>query len=81
MTDTVIVGDIDKAHKNAIAELVQTACRYESHIGLNSGSKSINAKSLMGIMAFGLAKGMTVNITTEGSDEQEAMDAVKEFLS
>ena len=32
MTQTVEVADIEKTHKNAIAELVQTACKFESHI-------------------------------------------------
>lgn len=54
MTQTVEVADIEKTHKNAIAELVQTACKFESHIEIESEGKNINAKSLMGIMAFGI---------------------------
>ena len=34
MKQTVEVADIEKAHKNPIAELVQTACKFESHIEL-----------------------------------------------
>ena len=33
MTELVKVADIDKTHKNPIAELVQIACKYDSHIG------------------------------------------------
>ena len=36
MTQTVEVADIEKTHKNAIAELVQTACKFESHIEIES---------------------------------------------
>lgn len=54
MTETINVANIDKVHKNPIAELVQTACQFESHIDISSEGKNINAKSLMGIMAFGL---------------------------
>ena len=50
MTQTVEVADIEKTHKNAIAELVQTACKFESHIEIESEGKNINAKSLMGII-------------------------------
>ena len=32
MTELVKVADIDKTHKNPIAELVQMACKYDSHI-------------------------------------------------
>lgn len=56
MTELVKVADINKAHKNPIAELVQIACKFDSHIEIEGEGKNINAKSLMGIMAFGLRK-------------------------
>lgn len=80
MTETVKVADIEKAHKNPIAELVQIACKYDSHIEIESEGKNINAKSLMGIMAFGLKDGITVTISASGSDETEAVNAIKNFL-
>ena len=80
MTQTVEVADIEKTHKNPIAELVQTACKFESHIEIESDGKNINAKSLMGIMAFGLKKGMVVNISASGSDEESAVDSLRQFL-
>ena len=39
MTQTVEVADIEKTHKNAIAELVQTACKFESHIEIESNAE------------------------------------------
>ena len=41
---------------------------------------SINAKSIMGIMAFNPSEGMTVNIVADGSDENEALVAMEKFL-
>ena len=81
MTQTVEVADIEKTHKNAIAELVQTACKFESHIEIESEGKNINAKSLMGIMAFGLKKGMEVSISAKGTDEKAAVDCISQFLT
>ena len=62
------------------AMLVQVASRYESSIYLECEAKRVNAKSIMGIMAFNPSKGMTVNIVTEGNDEQEALQAMEKFL-
>ena len=76
MTETINVANIDKVHKNPIAELVQTACQFESHIDISSDGKNINAKSLMGIMAFGLRDG----ISAEGNDADKAVEAIKKFL-
>lgn len=77
----VIVADISRKHENPIAELVQAACQFDSQITLESDNRKINAKSIMGIMAFNPSKGMKVNIITEGVDEEEARIAMEKFLA
>lgn len=81
MIQVVEVGNIENTYSNPVAELVQTACKYESHITIQEGGKYINAKSLMGMMAFGLKNGMKVEISADGADESDAVDAVKHFLA
>ena len=63
-----------------VALLVQEASKYESNIYIEVDDKRINAKSIMGIMAFNPSKGMTVNIEATGSDEEEAIVAMEKFL-
>lgn len=76
----VIVSNVEKEHENPIAELVQVACQFDSDITLESEEKRINAKSIMGIMAFNPSKGMSVNIVADGKDEKEALTAMERFL-
>ena len=76
----IIVSNVSEEHSNPIAELVQVACRYDSEIILESNNRRINAKSIMGIMAFNPSEGMSINIVTEGSDEEEAVLAIEKFL-
>ena len=76
----IVVSNVSEEHSNPIAELVQVACRFDSDITLESNNRRINAKSIMGIMAFNPSKGMTVNIVAEGSDEEEALVAMDKFL-
>ena len=76
----VIVSNVSEGHANPIAELVQLACRFDSEIILESGTRRINAKSIMGIMAFNPSEGMSVDIVAEGSDEEEAVLAIEKFL-
>lgn len=75
----IIVSNVSM-YDNPIAELVQIACRFDSNITLESNDRRINAKSIMGIMAFNPSKGMTVNIVAEGNDEKEALLAMERFL-
>jgi phosphocarrier protein len=76
----VIVSDVTREHDNPIAELVQVACQFDSDIRLESNDRRINAKSIMGIMAFNPSEGMSVDIVTTGADEQEALVAIEKFL-
>lgn len=80
MRKEIIVSDVSSKHNNPIAELVQVACRFDSNITLESDNRKINAKSIMGIMAFNPTKGMSVDIVVEGSDEEEALMAMEKFL-
>ena len=77
----VVVSDVSKQHENPIAELVQVACQFDSNIHLENNNSKINAKSIMGIMAFNPTEGMTVNILAEGTDEEEAIVAIEKFLA
>ncbi len=76
----IVVSDVSKKHENPIAELVQVACQFDSNIVLENDNRKINAKSIMGIMAFNPSEGMTVNIVADGSDEKEALVAMERFL-
>ena len=78
MIAMVEVADINNAYGNPVAELVQTACRFDSHITVSNDGKYINAKSLMGMMAFGLKK---VEISADGADETQAVETIKNFLA
>lgn len=76
----IVISDVSREHENPIAELVQVACQFDSNIVLVNDNRKINAKSIMGIMAFNPTRGMTVNIVADGSDEQEALVAMERFL-
>ncbi len=76
----VIVSNVAEGHENPIAELVQVACKFDCNIILESENRKINAKSIMGIMAFNPSDGMSIDIVTDGTDEQEALAAIEKFL-
>ncbi len=63
-----------------VAMLVQVASKYESRIYLEAAGKKVNAKSIMGMMSLGLDNGDQVTVTAEGTDEEEAADAIENYL-
>jgi phosphocarrier protein len=63
-------------HARPASMFVQAAGKYKSDIYVVKDGKKINAKSIMGIMAGGIAKGTLVCVEAEGEDEQEAVEAL-----
>ena len=80
-TSKATAGDLGKVYDNPITELVRIAGQFQSRILLKSGSKQVNAKSMMGVMAFGLSEGTEVEIVAEGEDEAASVKAVEDFLA
>lgn len=78
---SIVVSNILEGHDNPIAELVQVACKFDSEITLSSDNRRINAKSIMGIMAFNPTDGMNIDIEANGADEMEAVEAIEKFLA
>ncbi len=76
----VVIRDLSEKYENPIAELVRVACQYTSKIMLADDEHRVNAKSIMGIMAFGPTGGKNVCIETSGEDEAAAADAMVRFL-
>nr|WP_317449559.1 HPr family phosphocarrier protein [uncultured Sellimonas sp.] len=79
-TRNVITADIESRYEAPGVELVRIACQFQSRIMLKSGDMHVNAKSIMGMMAFRPSKGMEIEITAEGDDEEKAALEIEAFL-
>ena len=64
-----------------VAMLVQVASKYKSHINIQQDNRTVNAKSIMGMMTLGLAAGEDVTVIADGSDEEIAMENIEKYLS
>ena len=63
-----------------IAMLVQKASQFSSKVHIEVGTKSINAKSIMGMMSLSVGNGDEVVVVTEGADEVAAADEIELYL-
>ena len=64
-----------------IAMIVQLASQFRSEIHLESDNRSINAKSIMGMMTMGIDSGDELTVVANGQDEEEALKQMVAFLS
>lgn len=68
-------------HARPATVLVQTAGKFNSEVNLEYNGKSVNLKSIMGVMSLGVGQGAEIKIIAEGSDADAALSALTETIS
>ncbi|MFQ5469121.1 MAG: HPr family phosphocarrier protein [Gammaproteobacteria bacterium] len=67
-------------HARAAAKFVTLASEFASDIKVKKNNKQVNGKSIMGMMMLAAAKGSTIEICIDGSDESEAMKNLEDLI-
>ena len=73
-----LTGDLDA---RPMAMLVQIASQFDSTVYIETGDKRVNAKSIMGMMSLGMSAGEQLTVVTDGSDEDNALEAIDKYLT
>ncbi|RMF60578.1 MAG: HPr family phosphocarrier protein [Calditrichaeota bacterium] len=68
-------------HARPAATFVKVASRFKSDIKVAKDGYIANGKSIMGLMSLGAEYGSVIEITIEGEDAQEAMDALETLIN
>lgn len=77
---TVTITDSTGVHARPATVLVNKAGSFSSDVTVEYNGKSVNLKSIMGVMSLGIPKDAQIKIVAEGSDEQEAIDAIFDVI-
>ncbi|MDT8860852.1 phosphocarrier protein HPr [Alkalihalobacillus sp. MEB130] len=78
---TFTVIDKTGIHARPATVLVKEAGNFEAAVELEYNGKSVNLKSIMGVMSLGIPEGAEIKITTSGKDENEALEAMTETIT
>lgn len=76
----IVIENPHGLHARPAAQFVQTAGRYSSHVELEKNGETIDGKSIMGILSLGLECKSKIILRVEGSDENEAVEALEKIL-
>ncbi|HWJ78076.1 MAG TPA: phosphocarrier protein HPr [Niallia sp.] len=77
---TFTVIDETGIHARPATLLVSAASKYKSDMQIAFKGKSVNLKSIMGVMSLGVPKGGEITISATGEDAVEAVDGVEAVL-
>lgn len=68
-------------HARAAAKFVTTASGYEAEITVSRDGRSVNGKSIMGVMMLAAARGTEIKVNAVGHDAEAALDAIGSLIN
>jgi len=68
-------------HARAAARFVSTAARFRASIRVSKDGRSIDGKSILGILLLAATRGTELTITASGEDERAAADALAALVA
>lgn len=77
---TVTLADDGGLHLRPAGQLCKKAMEYPCRIQMMTGNKTFNLKSVLSVLSAQVAGSQTVELICEGEREEEALEAITQFL-
>ena len=77
----VVITNTIGLHAKPASFFTQKALSYRCSIWVEKGERKVNAKSLLGVLSMGIAKGMTITLIADGQDEELALQGLQELIN
>lgn len=78
--EIMIIENRHGLHARPAAQFVKIAGKFKSDIKVIKDGLEVNGKSIMGIMMLAAEPDSEITIITNGEDEKEAMEALRELI-
>ena len=78
VTTEVLCGDLTG---RMVVFLNQMAGDFKSSMWIENDEHRVNAKGLLDVMSLEVRKGDIVRIIADGSDEEEAVEKIRDFIT
>lgn len=81
ITKEVKISNAIGLHARPATFFIQKANTYTSSIWVEKDDRKVNAKSLLGVLSLGIAKGMTIMLVADGQDEALAIEGLSDLIN
>ena len=68
-------------HARAAARFVHTANRFRSRVTVTRDGRTMDGKSILGILLLAASPGTSIVVSADGEDEVLALDALSDLVS
>ena len=76
----IVITNASGLHARPATFFIQKANCYKCSIWVEKDDRKVNAKSLLGVLSLGIAKGMTITLIADGQDENAAVAGLVELI-
>jgi phosphocarrier protein HPr len=80
ITKNIKISFEEGLHARPAMDFCQTAMKYQSKIIIGKEGEYYEAKSILSVLCMGAIKGDEIELKIEGTDEQEAYQAIVKIL-
>ena len=80
ITKEVKISNAIGLHARPATFFIQKANMYRSSIWVEKDDRKVNAKSLLGVLSLGIAKGMSIVLVADGTDEELAIEGLSDLI-
>lgn len=81
VTATLNICNTRGLHARASAKFVKLASSFESEIHVTRDGVTVDARSIMGLLMLGAGIGCSIDVSAEGPDAEEAMEALSDLVA
>lgn len=81
VTATLNICNTRGLHARASAKFVKLASSFESEIHVTRDGVTVDARSIMGLLMLGAGIGCSIDVSAEGPDAEEAMEALTDLVA
>lgn len=75
-----VVGNSTGIHARPATLLTTTASKFKSDVMMEYNQRTVNVKSIMGVMSLAIPGGAEVTVRVTGQDENDALAALGEVF-
>ena len=68
-------------HARAAARFVRLASQHAATVRVARGARELDGKSILGLLLLGAARGSTIVIRADGTDAEQAVDALATLVA
>ena len=81
MEKEFVITNEQGIHARPATKLVQLANEFDSDLYLLYNGKTVDLKSIMGVLSLGVTRGSLIIIRAEGDDSNDALRTISKFIT